>query len=177
MGTSEDFYSVASYDGVVKKVTIAIWILLIAESLFFMYLFSVEKPLGLLNIVLIVFMPCISLIVLLVPYLFKPTGFRFTSEGVRIERLWNNITIPYNQISDVQTGKWTWKAAKLGGSGGLYGYLGLYHLFGIGRVWMYTTNRHKMILMNTKNGKKYAISPENPTVFVSQLQKHTSNHS
>ena len=92
MGKSGDFYSVASYDGVVKKVTIAIWILLIAESLFFIYLFSVETPLVPLNIVLIVFMPCISLIVLLVPYLFKPTGFRFTSEGVRIERFWNNIT-------------------------------------------------------------------------------------
>ncbi len=171
MGKSEDFYSVASYDGVVKKATIAIWILLVAESLFFMYLFSVETPLSSLSIVLIVFMPCVSLIVLLVPYLFTPKGFRFTPEGLRIERLRNTITIPYNQISNVQRGKWTWKAVRLGGSGGLYGYLGLYHLFGIGRVWMYTTDRHKMILIETKKGKKYAIRPENPEDFVSQLQK------
>ena len=176
MGESEDFFSVASYDGVVKKATIAIWILLIAESLFFVYLFSVETPLSSLSIVLIVFMPCVSLIVLLVPYLFTPKGYRFTSEGLKIDRLRNTITIPYNQISNVQRGKWTWKAVRLGGSGGLYGYLGLHHLFGIGRVWMYTTNRHKMILIETKNGKKYGISPENPEDYVSQLQKHISNH-
>ncbi len=36
-------------------------------------------------------------------------------------------------------------------------------------------NKHKMILMETKSGKKYAISPENPKNFVSQLQKHTSS--
>ena len=175
MGKSENFYSVASYDGVVKKATVAIWILLIVEPLFFIYLFSVETPLSSLSIVLIVFMPCVSLIVLLVPYLFTPKGFRFTPEGLKIERLRNTITIPYNQISDVQRGKWTWKAVRLGGSGGLYGYLGLYHLFGIGRVLMYTTNRHKMILIETNKGKKYAISPENPEDFVSQVQKHISN--
>ena len=98
MGKSEDFYSVASYDGVVKKVTVAIWILLVAESLFFVYLFSVEMPLSFLSIVLIVFMPCISLIVLVVPYFFTPKGFRFASQDFRIERLRNIITIPYNQI-------------------------------------------------------------------------------
>ncbi len=171
MGESENFYSVASYDGVVKKVTIAIWILLVAESLFFIYLFSVVIPLSSLGIVFIVFISCVSLIVLLVPYLFTPKGFRFASEGLRIERLLNTITVPYNQISDIQRGKWTWKAVRLGGSGGLYGYLGLYHLFGIGRVWMYITNRHKMILIETKKGKKYALSPENPEDFISQLQK------
>ena len=171
MGNSDDFYAVASYDGVVKSVTVAIWILLVAESLFFVYLFSVEIPQSPLSIVLTVFMPSVSLIVLIAPYFFKPKGFRFTSESLGIERLRNTITIPYNQISTIQKGKWTWQAVRLGGSGGLYGYLGLYHLFGIGRVWMYTTNRHKMVLLETKKGIKYAFSPENLEDFVSQLQK------
>ena len=175
MGKSEDFYSVASYDGVVKKVTVAIWILLVTESLFFVYLFSVEMPLSFLSIVLIVFMPCISLIVLVVPYFFTPKGFRFASQGFRIERLRNIITIPYNQILDVQRGKWTWKAVRLGGSGGLYGYLGFFHLFGIGNVWMYVTNRHKMVLLETKKGVKYAFSPEDPEGFVSRIQKKLVN--
>jgi hypothetical protein len=38
---------------------------------------------------------------------------------------------------------------------------------------MYTTNRHKMILIETKQGKKYGLSPENPEDFESQLQKKT----
>jgi len=171
MEKSENFYAAASYDDVVKKVTAAVWILLVAESLFFIYLFSVVVSQTSLATMLRVFIPSISLIVLLVPYLFKPKGFRLASKGLRIERLLNTITVPYNQILDAQRGKWTWKAVRLGGSGGLYGYLGLFHLFGIGRVWMYTTNRHKMILIETKDGKKYAVSPENPEDFVSQLQK------
>ena len=172
MGFSENFYSTASYDGIVKKVTIAIWILMIAESLFFAYLFIEVIPLSSLGIVSIVFISCILLIILLVPFLFKPKGFRLTPTSLRIERLLNTITIPYEQIANIQRGKWTWKAVRLGGSGGLYGYLGLFHLFGIGRVWMYTTNRHKMILIETKKGKRYALSPEKPEDFVSELQKN-----
>ena len=155
----EKYFGVANYDGVVKKMTIAIWILLIAESLLFVYLFSIENPMTSLNIVLTVFIPTISIIILTIPYLYTPKGFRFTSQGLGIERLRNTILLPYSQISTVQRGKWTWKAARLGGSGGLYGYLGFYHLFGIGRVWMYVTNRHKMVLLETKKGIKYAFSP------------------
>jgi len=171
MGESTKFYSAARYDGVVKNVTIAIWILLIAESLFFVYLFAIENPIPFLSILLIVFMPTISIIVLTIPYLFTPKGFRLAFQGLEIERLRNTILILYNQISTVQRGKWTWKAARLGGSGGLYGYLGFYHVFGIGKVWMYVTNRHKMVLLETKKGVKYAFSPDDPEDFVFQLQR------
>ena len=174
MMESKNFYPAASYDGIVKKVTAAMWILLIGESMLFIYLFMIAVPLSSLGIILAVFISCVSLIVLLMPYLFKPRGFRLTSEDLKIERPLNTITISYNQILHVQRGKWTWKAVRLGGSGGLYGYLGLYHLFDIGRVWMYVTNRHKMILIETKKGKKYAFSPENPEDLVSQLQKKTT---
>jgi hypothetical protein len=152
-------------------VTIATWILLIGESIFFIYLFLIAIPLSSLGIILAVLISCISLIVLSIPYLFKPSGFKLTSEDLKIERPLNTITIPYNQILHIQTGKWTWKAVRLGGSGGLYGYLGLFHLFGIGRVWMYTTNRHKMVLIETNEGTKYAFSPQNLEDFVTQLQK------
>lgn len=173
MRSSEDFFVSASYDGVVRNVTIAIWILLVTESVFFLYLFLVVIPLSSLSIILAIFILCISFIVLLIPYLFKPKGFGLTSKGVTIERLLNTITIPYDQISKIQRGTWTWKAVRLGGSGGLYGYLGLYHLFGIGRVWMYITNRHKTVLIETKQEKKYGLSPANPEDFISQLQKIT----
>lgn len=171
MRESKSFHPAASYDGIVKKVTAAMWILLIGESMFFIYLFLIAIPLSSLGIILAVFISCVSLIVLSIPYLFKPSGFRLTSEDLKIERPLNTITIPYNQILHIQKGKWTWKAVRLGGSGGLYGYLGLFHLFGIGRVWMYTTNRHKMVLIETNKGTKYAFSPENLEDFVTQLQK------
>ena len=161
----------SNYDGVVQKMTLVIWILLIGESTFFVYLFSIENPMPSLSIVLTVFMPNISIIVLTIPYVYTPKGFRLTSQSFQIERLRNTITIPYDQISTIQKGKWSWKAARLEGSGRLYGYLGLYHLFGIGRVWMYVTNRHKMLLLETKKGNKYAISPKNLEELVSQLEK------
>ena len=103
MEVSENFFSTASYDGVVKKVTIVIWILLVAEFLFFVYLFTVVMPLSSLGIVTIVFISSISLIVLVVPYLFKPKGFRLTPTSLRIERLLNTITIPYEQFEKIQS--------------------------------------------------------------------------
>jgi len=171
---SKNFYSTASNDGVVKNTTLAIWILLIAESLFFIYLILVLIPISWLSGFLTVLLPCISLVVLVVPYLFKPKGFRFNSKELGIERPLNTISIPYSQISTVQRGKWTWKAVRLGGSGGLYGYLGLFHLSKSGRVWMYVTNRHKMVLIETEN-KKYEISTENPEDLVFNLQGKLDN--
>ena len=95
----------SNYDGVVQKMTLVIWILLIGESTFFVYLFSIENPLPSLSIVLTVFMPVISIIVLTIPYLYTPKGFRLTSQSFQIERLRNTITIPYDQISTIQKGK------------------------------------------------------------------------
>lgn len=172
MGNTNDFYTSASFDGVVKNVTIALWILLISESVFFLYLFSVIIPFSALSLLFALLIPSISIILLVVPYLFKPKGFRLTSKELKIERLLNTVPIPYAKISNVQMGKWTWKAVRLGGSGGLYGYFGLFHFFGIGRVWMYATNRHKMVLIETKQGKKYGLTPENPEDFIAELQKH-----
>jgi hypothetical protein len=172
MGKINDFYNSASFDGVVKNVTIALWILLISESVFFIYLFLVIIPFSALSLFFALLMPSISIIVLVIPYLFKPKGFRLTSKELKIERLLKPVTVPYVKISNIQMGKWTWKAIRLGGSGGLYGYFGLFHFFGIGRVWMYATNRHKMVLIVTKQGKKYGLSPENPEDFITELQKH-----
>lgn len=171
MNESGNFYETSSYDNVVKNVTIAIWFLLIAESIFFIYLFSTIISLTSVSVILAIFIPSLSFIVLLVPYLFKPKGFTLNFKELVIERTINTISVPYLEISKVQRGNWTWKAIRLGGSGGLYGYLGLFHFFSIGRVWMYVTNRHKMVLIETGSGKKYAISPEDPDDFVFQLKR------
>jgi hypothetical protein len=171
MSESEEFFITANYDGIVKNVTLALWILLIAESGFFVYLFFVVIPISFLSVTVAVFIPIISLIVILVPYLFKPKGFLFNSQELKIKRIIKDISIPYSQISKIERGKWTWKVVRLGGSGGLYGYLGLFHFFDIGHVWMYVTNRNKMVLIELLTGKKYAISPKNVENFVFQIKK------
>jgi hypothetical protein len=61
--------------------------------------------------------------------------------------------------------------ARLGGSGGLYGYFGLFHIAGIGKVWMYVTNKDRIILIKTKE-KQNAISPNNIDDFLSTLTQH-----
>ena len=171
MYESKQFYTTAKYDGIVRNVTFALWILLIVESGFFVYLFYVVIPVSFLSMVIAVLIPTFSLIVLLVPYLFKPNGFVLNSQELKIKRIMNDISVPYKLISKIERGKWTWKVVRLGGSGGLYGYLGLFHFFDIGNVWMYVTNRNKLVLIELISGKKYAISPENIEDFVFQIKK------
>ena len=80
MYESEQFYTAAKYDGIVRNVTFALWILLIVESVFFVYLFYVVIPVSFLSIGIAVLIPTFSLIVLLVTYLFKPNGFVLNSQ-------------------------------------------------------------------------------------------------
>jgi hypothetical protein len=61
--------------------------------------------------------------------------------------------------------------ARLGGSGGLYGYFGLFHIAGIGKTWMYVTNKDRVVYIQTKE-KQYAISPDNPDDFLLSLKQH-----
>ena len=83
-----------------------------------------------------------------------------TSTEVIIQRPIRNISIPYNQIIDINQLNWTWKGLRLGGSGGLYGYLGLFYLSNLGKVWMYVTNKNKMLLIKCVNSRNYIISPD-----------------
>lgn len=157
---SQSYYPAASYDRLVTAITLSLWIGLIALTAFFYYLFLFH-PLDslILGITIVSAITALTASMLGIPFLFSPKGYRLTSTELIIQRPVRSIVIPYNQVIEINQLNWIWKGIRLGGSGGLYGYLGLFYLSGIGKVWMHVTNKNKMLLVKCINGKQYVISP------------------
>jgi len=51
----------------------------------------------------------------------------------------------------------------------LFGWFGVFHVPGIGEVWVYARRRNDFVLI--KADKKYLISPENPKRFITELKE------
>ena len=155
------FYPAAPYDRLVIAVTLMVWVLLGGLTLLFVYLVRFYPPSSyLVGVVAMVFMVVMSVVVLLGTYLFSPRGYRLTARELVIVRPFRSIVIPYDDIAEANRQEWIWKGVRLWGGGGLYGYIGLFHISGLGRIWMYVTNKNKLVLIKTKNSKQYAISPD-----------------
>lgn len=158
----------APYDRLAKVVTGTLMVGLLALFLWVSCLtLSEGDQIGftiLLSLIILYFL------IVLLPYLFSPKCFILTASGVLIRRHLRSILIPYSEISSVKRVSWTWRAVRLGASGGLYGFFGLFHIKGLGRAWMYVTDRSKMILIETKRGTKYIVSPSNPQAFLEKLK-------
>lgn len=167
--SSAIYRSRAEYDALTKSVTAACWIGLVALDLLIAYVVAtqIEQPVP--SAVLISAITALILGILLGTYAFSPRGFELTPSGIVIRRLARSFEIPYEEIVEVERIEWTWKGIRLWASGGLHGFFGLFQLRGIGRVWMYVTNRHKVVLVRTRRGVQYAISPEDPDAFLRAL--------
>jgi hypothetical protein len=168
-------YRPASYDHIVKAVTLCLWIGLIALNAFlhYFFMFSPAKS-SILGITIVTFITAFTSVILVIPYLFSPSCCGLTATDLVIQRIIRSIEIPYNQIIEVKEVNWRWKGIRVGGSGGLYGYLGLFYFFHIGKVWMYVTNNNKMLLIRCFDNKQYAISP-NGMDFLIEAKRLISN--
>ena len=110
--------------------------------------------------------------VLVIPCLWAPQGYILTNKRILIKRLIGDLTI--NFIEEPERWAWTWWGIRLFASGGLYGYFGLFSFKGIGRVWMYATNRHNLVLIKTSQGKKILLSPKDPEEFIKLTRSNLS---
>lgn len=156
----------APYDSLVRAVTITVVVGLMMLFALISYIAQIEGE----GFIVIPLLATVYSLITIVPYLFSPRGFALTTSGILIKRIVKSILIPYSEISNVRRISWTWKGTRLGASGGLFGFFGLFHIKSLGRVWMYVTDRNKMIYIEVKQGKKFLISPDDPQVFLEKLK-------
>lgn len=157
----------APYSRFVKVVTIATTTLLISLSTYFLYILTTVDE-G--SIAFLAPLPIVLTLLLIIPFLFSPRGYALTEAGVLIKRPIGGILIPYGNIANVRVvTEGLGRGIRLWGSGGLYGFIGLFHIKNLGRVWVYATDHNKMVLIETRQGTKYIISPDDPTAFIERL--------
>ncbi|MEM2213699.1 MAG: PH domain-containing protein [Candidatus Nezhaarchaeales archaeon] len=160
----------APYDRMIKATTSIVIALM---SILFTYItYLVVTEVSNLGILIVSLLALLYFLIVFVPYLFSPRGFALTTKGVLIKRPLRSILISYSEIIDFKRISETsvMKGVRIWGSGGLYGFIGLFRISGLGKVWMYVTDRSKMILIETKRNMKYVISPSDPLTFIERLR-------
>ncbi|RLF22389.1 MAG: hypothetical protein DRN15_09160 [Thermoprotei archaeon] len=155
----------ARYDSLVKAITVA-YLLLIA--LVATILLVVRAPFYVVVITLVIFTA-----MAIAAFALSPRAFVLSEEGLLICLNVKKICLKYQDIVSARYAPqaWSWVKIRLCGSGGLFGFYGLFLLKNLGRAWLFVTNRRNIILVETRSGKKFLISPEDPRKFMIELMK------
>jgi hypothetical protein len=108
-------------------------------------------------------------LVLSLTFMGKRMSYKLEKDDFAVNFGLSKRKIPYSTIRNVQLTHTTLQLRLFGASWpGLH--WGLYKTKDVGRVWVYSTKmRGDFILINLADGKKIAISPENPINFLDEI--------
>lgn len=114
--------------------------------------------------------PVSTVFILLLPvliHLLHPVSYTIHPDTIRINRVFQPISILTTDILHMETIHASELAVniRLLGSGGVWGYFGVYYSTTHGKLIMMASDMQNLILIVTSQ-KKYVISPEKPTVFL-----------
>jgi hypothetical protein len=117
-----------------------------------------------------VFVGCLCIVVVLVGYAYSPRGYAIRERSIIVKRLIGNVRIPLDGVREVRAA-----AAddfrgciRLWGSGGCFGYYGVFRTSKLGRCTWYVTNRsHAVIVIGEKT---VLFSPDDVDGFLASVQ-------
>lgn len=106
-------------------------------------------------------------------WLFSPLSYQITEKKLKILRPFKNVEIDLSRITEIKrTDRESLKGTiRLFGSGGLYGFFGLFYKKGLGKFYAYCTNSSDLVLI--KAGRLFLISPSQTETFISFLKEKT----
>jgi hypothetical protein len=99
----------------------------------------------------------------LVAWLLHPTSYEITNENLLIHRPLHAIKISLASIKNIERTEPGY-SMRIFGSGGLFGYFGLFSSNKLGRHHRYTGNNENLVLLNTGK-KKYLLSIHDKLFF------------
>jgi hypothetical protein len=108
-------------------------------------------------------------LILSLPFLGKRMSYKLGVDNFTVNFGFSKRRIPYSSINKVWLSQTTLLLRLFGASWpGLH--WGLYRVKDIGSVWVYSTKmRGDFVLLDLVNGKKIAISPEDPETFLNEI--------
>lgn len=148
------------YKASLDKTAIIITILV---SLLFGALVVFDFILPLAILLIIIYLICLNL---------KPLRYEINENEIIIRRLIRSVRISRSDIESLQLLD---KSELRGtirtfGVGGLFGWYGKFTNGQLGDMTWHVTRRDKIVLINTKDGKKILISPDEAEIFVTEFK-------
>lgn len=109
----------------------------------------------------------------LIAGIYAPTAYRITSNAVYLDRIMGPVKIKRSEIASVEEvdTKYLSHSLRTWGSGGMFGYYGYFWSKKNGTFFAMSKSRKNLVLIKTKNGKKFIISPMEPDEFIDSLKK------
>ncbi len=125
-------------------------------------------------VILAVILILVDGLVLSLGFLGKRMSYNLGDDEFTVNFGLSKRRIPYSTIRNVQRSQTTLLFRLFGASWPGF-HWGLYSAKGVGRVWVYSTRMSgDFVLIEQVNGKKIAVSPENPESFLNEINTQKS---
>jgi len=159
--------SEATYDRL-SVISTAVFMVLYVECMMLVAIFLDTEILA-VKIALLIIIP----LILILATIFAPSRFILTDDMLVVKGLVGSVKVPYVEISEAQFKPEEWSLWKLRfcSSFGYLGWWGPSWDRKYGKFSMYVTNGHNLVVVKTKVGKMYWISPSRPEEFVGKLNE------
>ncbi len=110
-----------------------------------------------------------------IAYGLSARGYSVDGREIRVRRLFGDVVIPLENVSraEVAANGALNGAIRLAGSGGFFGYYGLYRTSELGVCRWFVTNRENAVVVSA-DGKTYVFSPDEAAGFVAAVRSVVS---
>ncbi len=145
----------ASYDSLTKFITAGLFVVLVVVTIA-----AKSMLLG-----------CLLLLIHALGYAYSPRGYNVSEGWLSVRRLIGNVRIPLSGAREVRPAvpDDLKGCIRIFGSGGFFGYYGLYRTSKLGKSSWHVTNRDNAVVLITA-GKTYVLSPDDVNGFVMAVQ-------
>jgi len=109
----------------------------------------------------------------LIAVIYAPTVYRVTPNAVLLDRFMGPVKIKRSEIDSVEEvdTQYLSHSLRTWGSGGMFGYYGYFWSKKNGSFFAMSKSRKNLVLIKTKAGKKFIVSPMKPDAFIASLKK------
>ncbi len=104
-------------------------------------------------------------------YAYSPRGYSLDGREIVVHRLIGNVRIRLAGLRQARpaTAEDLSGGIRLWGSGGMFGYYGLFRTSGLGKCTWYVTNRRNMVVVETEE-KTALFSPDDVARFLGEVR-------
>jgi Bacterial PH domain len=113
----------------------------------------------------------LALLVILAAYAYSPRSYSLEGRTIVVRRLAGQVSIPLDDVREARrtTAGDSRGCIRLWGSGGLFGYYGLFSSSQLGKFTQYVTNRKNSVIVITGTGKT-VFSPDDVDGFLAAIR-------
>ncbi|GHT40937.1 hypothetical protein FACS189437_07210 [Bacteroidia bacterium] len=122
------------------------------------------------NILLCVILLSVINFMIIITILNVPLYLKLTEDAIILKKIGGSIKIEYNEIQFIQTHN-AYPDMRLFGSGGFFGYIGIFSNDKQGWYNSYVENPKQSFLITTNKNKKYVFSSENREDIINKVKQ------